>query len=500
MKKLSYIITFLLVLTVVSCKKEFFDINKNPNDPTEGDINPNVILPGVLHATAEQMAINYDYAAQWTGYWARSGSYGQNLPQENYAITTDYQQVQWRDWYNILQDVNVMQKKAIANNQPFYNGVAKVLKSIGYMYLVDQYNNVPYTETFDIDKFITPKYDKGADIYKDLLKQLDEAAAIFKAAGLTTDPSIKAADILFKGDGSKWLKLANTQKLKLIIRQSQVPGFNANTEIAKITANGGGYLMAGESASVQPGYVGDNLKQNPFYNAYKLTYIGAVADTYNRANNFVLDLYRDNDDIRYTYFFSKAETPIPGNIYYGYNFGENLPNTTPFVAVSSSDVGGPGLAKSPTQPQWLFTSVESLFLQAEAVERGWLPGSGLTALQSAVTESFVWLGVPDATAEAGTYLAGDFDIVDYATASNKINFIATQKYLALTGINNFEAYVDYRRLGVPEDLPLSIAESVGSNVIPKRLLYPSTEYSYNPDNVKAEGAINAQTSTIFWDK
>lgn len=499
MKKILYATFLFSLLATTSCKKEYLDINTNPNSPTEASVTPALLLPMVLHATAEQMAIGYDYTAHWAGYWSRSGDYGPNNPRENYAITTDFEQIQWRTWNDILMDNSIMEKKAIAANDKFYIGAAKVIKSIGFMYLVDQYNNVPYSQAFDIQKFISPKYDKGADIYKDLLLQLDEAAAIFKAAG-TPEPSVSASDIMFKGVATKWLKLANTQKLKLIIRQSQVPGFDAVVEIAKITANGGGYIMEGETASVQPGYLADNNKQNPYYNAYKLSYIGGVADAFNRANNYVLEKFIDNNDIRHQYVFSEAKNPIAGNIYYGYNFGENIPNSDPYKAPNSSDVAGPGLASSPSQAQWLFTSVESLFLQAEATERGWLAGSGLTATTNAVKESFAFLKVPNAGVEATNYLAGDGDIVNYATATNKIEFIATQKYLALIGINNFEAYVDFRRLGTPTDLPLSFSELKEGREIPKRLQYPSTEYSYNATNVAAEGPINPQTSLIFWDK
>lgn len=499
MKKVIYSALTLLIIISAGCKDEFFDINQNPNSPTEGSITPQLILPRVLHATGARMATSYDYAAHWTGYWARSGTYGPSVTQESYNITTSYESDEWTTWYDILADVDLMEKKAKSSGQNLYEGAAKVIKSIGFMYLVDQYNNVPYSKAFDLAGNILPAYDKGPDIYADLLLQLDAAAKLFAAGNVGDNPGIAQADVMFHGDATQWRKLINSQRLKLLIRQSQVLSGAPTAELAKITADGSGFLMSGETASVQLGYQVDNNKQNPFWNSYKLTYTGAVADQYNRANNYVLKKFTDNNDIRYQYFFSPAASPVGGNTYYGYNFGEVIPNSDP-KAANSSDVAGPGLAKSATQPQWIFTSVESLFLQAEAKQRGWLSGSAEAAYRSAVIESFVWLGVPNASATATTYLNQGTPIVDYASASNKINLIVMQKYLALVGVNNFEAYTDYRRLGVPTDLPLSLAPSRGSNVIPKRLLYPQSEYNYNAANVGAEGTIDAQTFFVFWDK
>ena len=503
MKKLSYLIIGLLTVSLVSCKKDFFDVNKNPNSPTTSSMTPELLLPRALHLTAARMSVSMDYAAHWTGYWARGGNFGPTNPQEDYAITNGYQEGQWSGWYDLLFDVDQMEKKGISSNQPFYTGIAKVLKSVGFMYLVDQYNNVPYSKAFDLSNNILPPYDKGEVIYADLIKQLDEAVTLFKginAGNLANNAGIATADIVYKGNAANWIKFANTLRLKLLLRQSQVSGFNGAAETAKIVANGGGFIGAGETANVQPTYVVDNGKQNPFWNAYKRLYTGAVADDYNRANNYVLGKFRNNNDIRYQYFFSAAATPVSGNTYYGYNFGEILPSSDPYKSINSSDVAGPGLAKSAGQAQWFFTSVESLFLQAEATQRGWLSGSAEAVYNAAVTESFTYLGVTNATATATTYLTSARPIVDWATATDKVNLIVMQKYLALTGINNFEAYVDYRRLGVPTDLPLSLAPGRSGRVIPKRLMYPTSEYQYNAAAVGAEGTINPQTSTVFWDK
>lgn len=502
MKKIIYA-SILSLLVMAGCKKSFFDINQNPNAPVEGSITPQLLLPSALSRTAAKMATSYNYAALWMGYWARSGTYGPSTEQESYAITTTFGAAQWTStntgWYDILFDADLMEKKGTTLGQPFYVGAAKVIKSIGFMYLVDQFGNVPYSKAFDFQNNILPTYDKGEDIYASLLIKLDEAAKTFASIS-STSAEIKTADIMFKGDVTKWRKLINTQRLKLLIHQSEYLSAAAvSAEIAKITADGSGFITTGASASVNPGYAVAANQQNPYWAAYKTTELGAVVDDYNRANNYILGKFRNNDDIRYQYVFSKAATPLNGNTYYGYNYGESIPNSDP-KAINSSDVAGPGLAKSPTQDQWVFTSVESLFLQAEAIQRGWIAGSAQSAYNAAVTESFIWLGVTNATNTATTYLAQSNPIVSWTSATDKIRLIDMQKYLALIGINNFEAYVDYRRLSVPSDLPLSLSPSRGSNIIPTRLLYPQTEYNTNAANVAAQGTINAQTSKIFWDK
>ncbi|RYE26726.1 MAG: SusD/RagB family nutrient-binding outer membrane lipoprotein [Sphingobacteriaceae bacterium] len=503
MKKVIYPFFTLLLMIATSCKKDYFDINQNPNSPTELSITPQLILPRVLQTTGSRVGTSFDYAAFWTGYWSRSGTYGQSIEIESYAITTGFQTGQWTGWYDVLTDINLMEKQANATQQPFFEGTAKTLKAIGFMYLVDQYNNVPYSKAFDIIGNILPAYDKGEDIYADLFVQLDAAAKLFASAGATSATDANT-DIMFHGDTDKWRKLVNTMRLKLLIHESQVvSAATVATVIGQINTDGSGYLGTGESASVNPGYAQADNQQNPYYTTYKVSALG-VTDQYNRANNYILNKFYGpdgirntaDDDIRYQYVFSTAITPLSGNIYRGTNFGEVVPNNDPYRASNQSDVAGPGLAKNPTQAQPILTSTESLFMQAEAMQRGWITGSAQTTYENAIKESYSYLGA-SATA-ANTYITSNR--VNFVIASNKINQIVTQKYYSLIGLANFEAYVDYRRLGIPTDLPLSLNANRLTNIIPLRLLYPQTEYNYNGANVATQGTINAQTSTIFWDK
>lgn len=540
MKKLTIIFFTSILFVSAGCKKSFFDINQNPNSPTEESITPELMLPRAIQRVVQKATVSYSNYAGWMGYYSRSGTYGANPATEGYNITSSFEADEWNDWFDILYDLDVAEKKAAASGKNYYVAMAKIMKSIGFMYLVDQYNNVPYSKAFDLKNNLTPSYDKGPAIYADLIVQLNTAIELLGAAGVDSDPGITNVDIVFHKSVSQWRKLANTQKLRLLIHQSEViSAGDATAELAKtasvgyldgITTPFGGAVMPTDGgAYVQPGYVADNLKQNPFWDTYDTAPSGSSVNDFWRANNFMLlqmyGISGDNYvDERLFYTYDEVGTATGNTLqahYLGTNYGEITPNTGP-QAINQSDVSGPGLSVSASQAQWLFTVVESRFLQAEAIQRGWIPGNARTAYESAVASSFKFLGVPDEidpTPNNPTngdtynvledYFTYPISNWDAAVNSNKIKLIATQKYIALMGLNNFEGWVDYRRLDGAEAILSSQAQQAqllsfsperGGKDIPLRLIYAQSEYNYNAANVGAEGTINPHSSRIFWDK
>jgi len=292
---------------------------------------------------------------------------------------------------------------------------------------------------------------------------------------------------------AKWIRFANTLKLKLLTHQSEVPGFDPTAEAAKIKANGG-VLRKGETVSVNPGFTKATNKQSPFYDNYGFTVNDADAAPSVRANVYFIDLLEDNGDPREQRYFSD----VSGK-YVGTTYGLTAGNPT-----AASGVGGPGMASSPSQDAWIMTSVEALFIKAEALQRGWdIDPKGTTAAQAyddAVTESFIFLGVPDAETEAATYL-GNFPY------TGNISDLIFQKYMSLAGIDPVEIWSDLRRLGF-DIIPLvndgdsyitANPGTLSTTEIPSRLLYPQNEYTTNASNAHAEGTINQFTSKIFWD-
>jgi hypothetical protein len=508
MKKIVYSLALLSLLATAGCKKSFLDINTSPNSADETSMNASLILPYAMHTTAARMGTGYGWTGNWIGYWGPSGTYAPDVVESTYNLTTAFQSGQWTGWYDVLNDFSIAERRAKDAGEDFYEGIAILMAVPGWMSLVDMYNNIPYSEAFDLANHITPAYDNGQDVYNDLFTRIGYAIDKIKGADITKVPTVATTDIMFNGDKTLWAKFGNTLRLKLLVHQSQIPGFSATAGMAAIAAEGSGFLGAGQSAKVAPagGYLVTPGKLNPFWGSYKSDAAGVATNEYYRANNFVLNLMKNNTDERYKRIFSPAAAT---GLYTGVTYGN--PPVTSLSSSNTSNVSGPGLAVSATQPQWVLTSVESMFLQAEAITRGWLAGNAQTAYENAVRESFAYLGVPSASSTATTYLTQldlngnpntttNWASVAAGTTTQKVAFIALQKYIALTGINNLEAWTDYRRLNVPANVPISTNPARISNTLPIRLLYSQTEYSYNQENVTNQGTINQFTSAIFWDK
>ena len=94
-----------------------------------------------------------------------------------------------------------------------------------------------------------------------------------------------------------------------------------------------------------------------------------------------------------------------------------------------------------------------------------------------------------------------------ASMEQKIEAIITQKYIALNMVNSDEAWNEYRRTHYPtisnaagatgtQTFASSVSESTRPDRLPTRILYPTSEGSYNSTNVPK--GITPFTSTIFW--
>jgi hypothetical protein len=508
MKKYVLILAAFFTAGISGCKKDYLSLETNPNTPSA--TTPQLTLSAALNATASNVVGQYNYYGVWAGYWTTSGNYVPNSTINQYQFTPTSFQGDWTAWYANLTNYNALQ--VLASKDPKladYQAIAMVMKAYGFQILVDQYNDVPYTQAFQPSTIVFPAYDKGVDIYHDLGKQLDAAIALMGKAGAVAPGS---DDIVYQGDMSKWTKFANTLKLKLAMRVFTKTPADDLVAAAKAT-EGLGYIDEGSAAIVNPGYSNQTGKQNPFYANYGAGPDGnpSANNVYFRANAFAVNFLNNNNDPRATRLYA-LNTPgvIRGNI-----FGDPNVQTNTFTSAI-----GPGLNQSASQGQPILGAPESLFLQAEAVNNGIFAasssglsdgsiangaaaGSAQALYEGGITASFEDLGVGStktlSDAAALAYFTQTTNNIGWTSSGNKEAAIITQKWIALDGYFNFEGYNEYRRTGFPA-LPSSIDPAAISPTLPTRIPYPQSELSTNAGNLSKEGTLNYFSSKIFWAK
>ena len=493
----------LLLAVSSGCKDEFFDVNNNPNQVTAA--TPELVMPNALANTATYYQTSFAFLNLWMGYWNWSGNYSIGTSDKNYQFTNTFNQAIWNNAYTNLKNYNYIEQQTAAQNQPYLQAMAKIMKAFHYQILVDTYGNIPYTNALQGLTVAQPTYDTGVAVYEDLFKQIDAALALFtsgetRAAAGETINSPGVNDIMFKGDIGKWRRFANTLKLRMILRQSEKADRQAfvQSALTVLRASPYGYLRAGESATVNPGYANSANQQNPLYATFGNGVNGQPVENNNiyRAGRYAVDFLISTQDSRAFGFYN----PVSGSSFGATFFG----TIAPLVNTQTSSIG-PGVLQSATQDAVILSSFESLFLQAEAVQRGYIPGNARTLYESAIIQSYTYLGIEDdlGTAEdyARQFLASENPNVNWDVATNKLALILTQKWISLDGISPFESWSDYRRTGIPA-VPISQDPSTSIKQIPVRLLYPQTETQFNETAVKAQGGTDSQfdRTKIFWLK
>ncbi len=288
---------FVIILIAASagCKKGYLDVNQDPNRVTDDNITAQLIFPQAAHATGARSASgNFQFIENWMGYWSASGDFAIQQDETSYNIDFTFGDPLWQNQYNVLFDLYQVKLKAQDKGDSLLAGASMVLSAKLFQDLVDLFGNIPYSQAFQNSKYTQPAYDNAADVYAALQKSLDSAIIYLGQAPRTSFTNV---DIVNGGNTSLWIKFANTLKLRMLIRQSQMASFNPAAEVAKIKAKGG-VLHAGESIDVNPGYVNSAAKQSPFYANYGLTPTGAEASTVTRANVYFVSLLNSTSDPR----------------------------------------------------------------------------------------------------------------------------------------------------------------------------------------------------------
>lgn len=500
-------IAVLAVFAMQACSDDFFDVDQSENNPTTS--TPELTLPVAQVNTAAYVSGGYGsintLGNLWAYTWSASGSHIWYTEETRYEVTSTFRPEIWESGfqnsmsnYNFVENYGESVGDAVTYSN--YTAIAKIMLAYHYQIIVDAYGDAPYTEAFQGGDNPDPAYDDAEFIYDAIYDELLVAQdLITNAMGDANILVPENDDIMLNGDMEMWAKFANSLKLRILLRQSEM-GKDLSAEYTELASNPYGFLGAGETVYANPGYVQEVGKQNPLWTSFALTAEESLASNAEATTgtDYFIDYLQNTNDPRLNQLFTPIGEYVPfeyqGGPYTFDGIAQNDNQTDPSApqAQELSHIG-PGVLKGPSQDAIIFSSYESLFLQAEAAERGLLPGNAQALYEMAITESFEELGT---TGAAGYYSQG-LDNVGYAASTDKIEAIITQKWIALTGTNGFENWVEYRRTGFPEGLPA--APNATSTTIPVRLLYPASEVNANGPNTPDQTPSDAFNSKVFWD-
>jgi hypothetical protein len=511
--KLKYIIVAAsIVLAFAACKKTWLDVNTNPNALLSS--TPDYTFTAGVNRTAATLGAN-ELGSYWSGQWTQSNTYIISNTIFAYQFNnTNFNY--WDGYYDILQDLqySIDGADALDAGQPvkYFGGAARVMKVYIYQMLVDLYGNIPYTDALKGINSLAPKFDDQKAIYEDLVKVLDTAITVLKANPLIGLYS--GSDIVFGAStgtaATRWVQFANSLKLRLLIRQSRIPGRDAYIiqEINKAAATTEGFLPDSVDVGSNPGYLASTGKQNPFYENWGYNAAGGTQaiGRYPRPTLFLFNTLKATND---TFRLKRLAWPNGGE---PANRLEILSNYTPvpfgassgYLATGSAYIGPSQIKKGEfNRPMILMTNAEVKFLLAEAKERYGaavtLPSDPRTYYEAGIRQSFRLTGT---TAAYGydKYLAlinSGLPLADWDDSPNKLEAIWAQKWLALTNYSGLEAWSEYRRTNYPNTPPS--ASTAPTAPRPVRLFYPGSEVASNGANVLAQGNIDVFATRLFWD-
>lgn len=470
MKKI--FITILGVFTILASCDVSESLNIDQKSPT--NVPASGLFSNGLRNLFDQMNecnVNQNVLRLYSQYWAQTtypdeSQYNQitrNIGGNNF--TTMYR--------DVLQDLKgAKELLAISNEDDIENKLAiiAIVEVYAYTVLVDYFGDVPYTQALD-PLNPAPAYDDAETIYLDLFSRLDAAINALDVSGSGFAAS---QDPVYGGDVSKWMKAANSLKLRMAMRVA-----DSNPSVSKQMAEAAadGVIMDNvDNFGIQ--YLSAAPNTNPLW----VSLVQSGRDDFVGANTLI-DAMNPLNDPRLPSFFTTINGVYDGGIYGSANAASSFS--------SLSD-----LMKDPALQGDIITASEIHFLLAEAFERGYAVGGTAEAhYDFGVTWSILeWGG---SQADADTYLAQAG--VAYSTAAGDWKQkIGTQKWIAMFN-NGMEGWTTWRLLDQPTLTP---PDGMSMSDIPVRFLYPVSEATLNGTSYDAAAAAiggDLKSTKLFFD-
>ena len=208
-KTLQVVVCSVVMGGVSSCTQDFENINKDPNSPTTGSVQL------VLNAQLRSIVFNqFDYS--------NGALLAHQIAKTNYNEIAQYsfgtEESLWNSFYQNLVNIDDMIDIAVKNDQPSSEAIGDILKAFCISQLTDHWGNVPYSEATQGGKNIYPKYDEQSEIYtgsNGVIRLLQHADSL-----LAQHQDALPSDMIYGGDRTRWRKLANSLRLRYLVRIS----------------------------------------------------------------------------------------------------------------------------------------------------------------------------------------------------------------------------------------------------------------------------------------
>jgi hypothetical protein len=462
----------LISASLVSCQSDLTSLNEDPKHPS--------VLPSEnLLATAlfqssyymDNPSVNFNNYRFFTQQWAE----GQYPQETQYDLVTRNQPRNHFNRMYVYSLNNIRQAKEnlvkeVETDDVRTNKLAtlEIEEIFIWENLVDTFGDVPYSEAFKPNEILTPKYDDAKTIYGDLIKRIDAVIATVKPAA----KGYGSGDLVYSGNMNKWVKFANSVKLRLGMNLADVDPTLSKATVESAIAAG---VISSEDEAYKFAYDGNTFSNPVFDNL-----VASNRDDF-IPSEIVINTMNSLSDPRMDKWFTKV-----GGVYKGGVFGELNDPYSDFSHLND-------YFRSSTTASNLLSYAEVAFLKAEAAARGYSAGGTAPVLYAAaVTASMKENGVADAS--IASYLVAN----PYNPANWKQS-IGVQAWIAMFNKGlacwNFTRRLDNPTLVNPPKSNLSS--------VPYRMPYSDQEYVLNGANVNAAAAKiggDKATTKLFWDK
>lgn len=533
----TFIIGSLLVATASSCTAKFEDINSNPYQP--GDLSADDYALGSAMNNLAGCVVSPDVnTAQFTdcllggplgGYFADSQS-NWKATISNFNPTDDWTRVflkSDRVLPVLYSNLNVVEVVSQNTNNPLPLAIANVIKVAAMHRVADAYGPIPYSK-IGADGSIKTPYDSEQEVYNKFFEELNAALQVMK--NQENDRLTASADYIYGGDVKKWIRFANSLKLRLAIRIANVDKTTAQkmAEEAVDPANGGVIEQNADNAAWS--YFSSSVN-NPIYVAKEYNHVLSHStdglacltggDTHASAD--IICYMNGYNDPRREKYFVKSEWM--GQEYVGLRRGIAIPDLNTIGHKYS------GINLKPTDPLYWMNAAEVAFLRAEAkaIYGFNMHGEAKKFYEDGIRLSFEQWGADGVDAYINSEEMESMSYTDpaslnsypdeltsltvkwdeSATPDEKQERIIIQKWIANWMLGN-EAWADYRRTGYPHLMPATAVGNKSGGVVnsergARRIPYPADEYNDNTENIQHAvsnylGGQDNMARDLWWAK